>query len=182
MELTTRRLLLRPLREDDAPALARGLNNFNVSRNLARVPWPYSLEDASAFIALQRGFDPRGCVCAIAFNCAPDELIGMISYEPREDGRFELGYWLHESCWGLRIMSEAAAALVHYAFTMGGVSVLASGYHADNPKSGRILRRLGFVETHEEMNLSLAQGKDVATIKLRLGLADWLSQNESRAA
>ena len=182
MELETRRLILRPLNNEDAPAMAQALNNINVSRNLARVKFPYTLQDAEAFIARQFAFDQRSVVCAIAFKCAPDELIGMISYERSDDGRFEFGYWLRECCWHMRIMSEAVSALVYHAFAEGGVDTLASGYHMDNPNSGRVLRRLGFVETHSEMNFSLAQGTTVPTMKLTLTREDWLSQQKSRAA
>ena len=84
-----------PCRDDDAYALALGLNNLNVSRNLARVPHPYALEDAQAFIALQRNFDARDAVCAIAFRAAPEELIGMVSYEYGIKGdEANFGYWL----------------------------------------------------------------------------------------
>ena len=50
MELETRRLLLRPLRDDDAHAMALALNNLNVSGNLARVKIPYAVLDAHSFI------------------------------------------------------------------------------------------------------------------------------------
>ena len=183
MELETRRLLLRPLIDDDAHAMALSLNNLNVSRNLARVKFPYTLEDAQAFIPLQRSFDPRSKICAITFRCAPDELIGMVSYEYGINGdEANFGYWLRECCWGMRLMSEAAAALVHYAFTQGQVETLTSAFHTDNPNSGRILRRLGFSQTHEEMNFSLAQAKLVPAAKLRLTCQDWLAQQKGRAA
>ena len=81
MEIETRRILLRQLQDDDAPAMAQGVNNFNVSRNLARVKFPYFVEDAKSFIALQRSFDPRSVISAITFRAAPDELIGMVTYE-----------------------------------------------------------------------------------------------------
>ena len=182
MELETRRLLLRPLRDDDAHALTQSLNNFNVSRNLARVKFPYALEDAASFIALQKSFDPRSVVMTIAFHAAPDELIGMISYERQDNGSFNFGYWLRECCWGMRLMSEAATALVHYAFTQGGVDTLTSAFHTDNPNSGRILQRLGFAETRQELNFSLAQGTSVPTHQLRLTREDWLAQQKGRAA
>jgi RimJ/RimL family protein N-acetyltransferase len=183
MELETRRLLLRPLRDDDAPAMARALNNFEVVKNLALVPFPHTLEMAQGFIVKQRSFDPRGIVSAITFRCAPDELIGMVSYgfHPAPD-RFEFGYWLRQCCWNMGIMSEASTGLVDYAFATAKLDVLQSGYHTDNPNSGRILHKLGFVETHIEMNLSVAQGKDVPTAKLRLTRESWLAQQKSRAA
>ena len=86
------------------------------------------------------------------------------------------------ACWGMRLMSEAAAALVHYAFTQGQVETLTSAFHTDNPKSGRILSRLGFVETHQEANFSLAQGKSVPTIQLCLTAEAWFAQQKGRAA
>jgi RimJ/RimL family protein N-acetyltransferase len=164
MEIETKRLLLRPLRDDDAVAMAHALNNFSVSKNLARVKFPYSVEDAIGFINLQRGFVAPSKVCAITFRCAPDELIGMVSI--RED--FELGYWLRECCWHQGIMSEAASALVADVFKQPEIQTLHSCYYTHNPNSGRILRKLGFVETHQAMQFSLAQGKDVPVMKMRL--------------
>ena len=183
MELNTRRLLLRPLRDDDAPALSQGLNNFKVSRNLTRVKYPYALADAEAFITKQRGFDPRSVICAITFRAAPDEVIGIIAYEYRlgSEGA-EFGYWLRECCWHMGLMSEAAASLVHHAFTNGGAETLLSGYHADNPNSGRILQRVGFVETYRGRSFGLAQNCEVPTVKLRLTREDWLAQQKGRAA
>ena len=50
----TERLLLRPGWAEDAPALARAIADETVVRNLATAPWPYSLEDAEAFLASPR--------------------------------------------------------------------------------------------------------------------------------
>jgi RimJ/RimL family protein N-acetyltransferase len=124
MELETKRLLLRPLREEDAPAMAQALNNFNVNTNLARVKFPYRLEDAQAFIALRRGFDPRSVICAIAFRCAPNESIGVIAYEYGNDGQFEFGYWRRACCWHMRRMFEAAKPVIAHAFTQEGIETL----------------------------------------------------------
>ena len=182
MELLTQRLLLRPFRADDSQAVAQALNNINVARNLARVKFPYAVEDARQWFELQKGFDQRSVICAIAFRAAPDELIGTISYEYREEADAIFGYWLRECCWRMGLMTEAAAALVRHAFTEGKVSTLASAYHKDNPNSGRILRKIGFVETHETMSFCLALNKDVPSTKLRLTHEIWQAQQESRAA
>jgi RimJ/RimL family protein N-acetyltransferase len=173
MDIETKRLLLRPLRDDDAPAMVQALNNFEVAKNLARVPFPYTLEGADFFIALQRDFKQPSMTCAIAFRCAPDELIGVVSYEDN----FEFGYWLRQCCWHMGIMSEAAAALVQYAMTQTEVAAFSSGYHIDNPHSGQILRRLGFEEMHEELNFSIARGEEVPVAKMQLTRAGWLALN-----
>jgi RimJ/RimL family protein N-acetyltransferase len=183
MELETKRLLLRPLHDDDAHAMALALNNYAVAKNMARVAFPYSLEAAQHFINLQRSFDSRSKICAIAFRAAPDELLGLVSYEYAEKtGDYELGYWLRQCCWHMGIMSEAAMALVKYGFTLAHVQRLTSCYHVDNPHSGRILRKLGFGNDVPCTNSSLAQGKKVAVIKLNLTREMWLHHEKGRAS
>ena len=50
----TPRLLLRPGFPEDAPALAAAMSDGAIARNLAVVPWPYTLRDAEAFLASPR--------------------------------------------------------------------------------------------------------------------------------
>jgi len=50
----TPRLLLRPGFAEDAPALAMAIGDEAIVRNLAVVPWPYTLRDAEAFLASPR--------------------------------------------------------------------------------------------------------------------------------
>ena len=173
MDIETKRLCLRPLNDDDAVAIASGLNNYAVAKNLARVKFPYSVVDAQDFIGRQRGFDARSKLCAIAFRAAPEELIGIVSYEQAGLGATEFGYWLRECCWHMGLMTEAATALVAHGFASGDVETLHSCYHLDNPNSGRILRTLGFVETREEMNFSVAQCEEVAVMKMKLTSERW---------
>ena len=47
----TPRLLLRPGFPEDAPALAAAMSDAAIARNLAVVPWPYTLRDAEAFLS-----------------------------------------------------------------------------------------------------------------------------------
>ena len=51
----TKRLTLRPGWPEDAPALARAIGHESVIAKLARAPWPYTLDDAEAFLAQPRG-------------------------------------------------------------------------------------------------------------------------------
>lgn len=113
------------------------------------------MENAQKFIYLQRGFGVRSRIFAIAFRAAPDELFGVVGYEYDANDCVELGYWLRECCWRMGIMSKAAAALVPYAMTKTDIAMFYSGYHSNSPNSGRILRRLGFLQTREEMNFYL---------------------------
>jgi RimJ/RimL family protein N-acetyltransferase len=166
MIIETKRLILRPLADYDAPAMAAGLNNLNVSRNLTPVAWPHTIEMAQWFINKQRNLNASSLSRAIAFRAAPDEMIGHITYEYHENGHTEFGYWLKECCWHMGLMTEAATALINFARTETEIEIIHSSYHTDNPNSGRILRRLGFVETHLEMKFSVAQQKEVPVMQM----------------
>ncbi len=50
MKLETKRLILRDWREEDAQDLVDGLNNLNVTKWLAFVPYPYTEQDADRWI------------------------------------------------------------------------------------------------------------------------------------
>ena len=81
--IATPRLYLSRHEPWDADALVRGLNNFNVSKWLARVPFPYGLADARDFLALCRENDDRDQRLAITRD---GQLIGGISVGARRAG------------------------------------------------------------------------------------------------
>jgi RimJ/RimL family protein N-acetyltransferase len=58
----------------------------------------------------------------------------------------ELGYYVARSKWGTGIVTEAARAVVNHALHGLRLGFLTSGYFIDNPASGRVLDKLGFVE------------------------------------
>ena len=97
-------------------------------------------------------------------------------------GEYDFGYWLRECCWRMRILTEAAYAMVSHAFEVDHIDGLNAGYHTDNPNSGRILRNLCFIESRMIKEECLAQGGPVDCMRLRLTRENWFAQNESRAA
>lgn len=168
-EIETRRLCLRPLRPEDEFMLAAALNDFEVSRWLSRVPFPYTRDHAKAFVAAQTGGDPRNRICAIAFKAAPAVLIGVVSYEYLDSQAApEFGYWLGRAFWRRGLMTEAATALLAHGFAEG-IQTFASGYW--NPASGAVLRKLGFTEAGFARQFSVALGREVDCVKLRLDRA-----------
>ena len=52
--LESDRLILRPPRPSDIPALTVWLGDYDVAKNLARVPHPYGEADAEDFVAVAR--------------------------------------------------------------------------------------------------------------------------------
>lgn len=179
--IETARLRLRPLHQNDVETFVRELNNFEITRNLSRVPFPYLASDATDFIKFAGTVDGRSLICAIAPKASPDQLIGVISYEfSVEKNNAELGYWLAEAHWGKGLMSEAAEVIAQHAFTISKTETLIACHHNDNPVSGRILTKLGFVEVAHSTSFSKAQGKAVAVTNLSLSRNLWLAQQKSR--
>jgi RimJ/RimL family protein N-acetyltransferase len=175
--IETEHLKLRPLTHSDATVIAREVGNFNVSRNLARVPHPYSMAEALDFLDWIKTYDEKSLVCAVELKSAPSELIGVISYEfSVAEGVAELGYWFAEKHWGNGYGAAAASAMVHHAFMLGKHGRLVAAYHNDNPASARILLNLGFKPISHEKHYSKAQGIDVSSTKLSLTREQWLTR------
>ena len=79
-----------------------------MSKWLAVVPFPYSLNDTSSFIA--EALDSKN-IWDIIFEV---RFIGLIGLEK------ELGYWLARSAWGQGIVTEAVRAFVSNCFDRFG--------------------------------------------------------------
>src|SRR5690606_39636944 len=90
--IETERLVLRRPRLRDAPRIATLLNNFEVTKNLARVPYPYTINMAVDWLIRQTK------------DCAPDSITFAVR-DPRlgamgfcalhtADRYAESGYWL----------------------------------------------------------------------------------------
>lgn len=141
----TERLLLRPGWREDAPALAAAINDEGIARNLARVPWPYSEEDALAYLEGRQDADlPRFLIFARTLG-AP-RLVGGCGLSREEKGGLELGYWIARPYWGLGFATEAGRAVVRIARAMN-LPKLRAKHALDNPASGNVLRKIGFRPT-----------------------------------
>jgi RimJ/RimL family protein N-acetyltransferase len=160
--LGTRRLVLRPPTIDDAVAIMDLVGDAEVARNLARVPHPYSLSDARHFL---EEIVPREIVWAIETS---GRLVGMAGLSPEAEGEAELGYWIGRPFWGRGYATEAATAVVATGFADHGLHALTAGWFDDNPASGRVLAKLGFVPAGEGLRHCLAEGRDKRTFLMRL--------------
>ncbi len=177
--LETSRLVLRPLTESDLDDLVRGLNNFNVSKMTARIPYPYGLDDARAFLALCQAEEAGVLRLSIARREAPALVIGGVGYEALDEtDAAEIGYWLAEPEWGQGFASEAAVAVRDHAFRHCDFDRLIARYRTDNPASGRILAKLGFTVTGTTTCGSIAAGDNPAT-EVALTRGAWRSRRDA---
>jgi RimJ/RimL family protein N-acetyltransferase len=175
--LKTERLLLRPFRAEDAPAVHARCGEWNVARMLTRVDHPYTREMAESWIesheeAWNSGEEITFCVDL------DREAIGAVSLRRKETGVYVLGYWLGAPWWGKGLATEAARCAVRFAFEELGAENLTSGHFLDNPASGRVLEKCGFRYTDEGTEHSEARGEAVMHRNLECGLDDNNDQAE----
>jgi RimJ/RimL family protein N-acetyltransferase len=167
----TPRLLLRPGFPEDAPALAAAIADEAVVRNLAVVPWPYTLRDAEAHLASPRDPVLPSMVIFERTDGAP-QLAGYCALRRRPSGSVELGYWIARAHWGRGFATEACTALVDIARALGLAS-LDAGHFIDNPASGRVLEKLGFQPIGiVAPRMSCARGTEVPARMMRLRLRE----------
>ena len=161
--LATDRLILRPLTIADAAPMATLLNDFDIARMVSRIPYPYALDDAHAFLAHLQRVDPsreRG----FALHSDEAGLMGVVGLDPRDDSATELGYWLGKPFWGQGYMTEAVGAVLKWVGGAWGRRYLVSRHFADNPASGRVLTKAGFLYTGEvRQSCSLARREPVSS-------------------
>jgi RimJ/RimL family protein N-acetyltransferase len=81
------------------------------------------------------------------------EFVGCCGLRPYklEQGIPELGFHLRPKFWGRGLAPEAATAVINYAFETIGAKALSAGHHPDNANSKKVLTRLGFQYTHDEL-------------------------------
>ena len=89
------------------------------------------------------------------------EYLGGCGVGLRENGDFELGYWLGKPYWGHGYATEAAQALARMALMELEVTRLIAGWFHDNPASGRVLEKLGFVPNGAEQRDCVSRGHAV---------------------
>jgi RimJ/RimL family protein N-acetyltransferase len=167
----TPRLLLRPGFPEDAPALAAAIADQAIVRNLAVVPWPYTLRDAEAFLASPRDPVLPSFLIFERTDGAP-QLVGSCGLARRASGAAEMGYWIAKPFWGRGFATEACSALIHIARTLG-LARLEGSHFLDNPTSARVLEKLGFAPVGiVAPRMSCARGQEVPARLMRLRLAD----------
>lgn len=143
--LTTGRLLLRPFTIQDAPAVQRLAGDREIAANTVLIPHPYPEGAAEEWI---RGHDEPSDNDIFAIESHDSELAGELIgaiglHVERFHQRAEIGYWLGVPYWGRGYATEAANAVVSYAFETHGLQRVFGFHFTRNPASGRVLAKAG---------------------------------------
>lgn len=145
------RILLRKWEERDAHALYILASDPDVG---SRAGWqPHQSEEESRDII--RTVFNNDTTLAIVLKEDTNTPIGAIGYGPSCDcslparaGEPTVGYWIGKPCWNKGFCTEALRMVIEHARRQG-IPSLISGHYTDNPASGRVMEKCGFVPTGE---------------------------------
>ena len=148
LELTTRRLLLRPLRADDAPGMYAIYSDPQTMRF-----WSAQvigdLEAAASMVGddLRLQLDGSAAFWAVVLP-QTGRVIGKFSlfYINPENRRAEIGYVLNRQFWGKGYGTELLGAMIETAFDTYQLHRLEADIDPDNAASLALLRKFGFRE------------------------------------
>ncbi|MCL2826353.1 MAG: GNAT family N-acetyltransferase [Eggerthellaceae bacterium] len=172
-QLETPRLVLRPLRIDDAAdAFERWASDPDVARYMS-----WSLHRSIYDTLTWLGFE-----CATL--ASPDNftfgyvlkgtggLIGSggIHFSDEYHG-FELGYNLMKEQWGKGYATEAARRILDFATDELGIATFHASHATDNTASGNVLSKLGFTYTGDGFFTSADGKRAFPNKKYRLDIA-----------
>jgi RimJ/RimL family protein N-acetyltransferase len=169
--LETERLILRAPRLEDAKAMAQLANDRRIAENATRIPHPYKLADAEAFIAqVNKGDGELALLITL-----DDEPIGACGLSQLEGPAPDLGFWLGAPYWGNNYATEAARAVIDHAFSELGYEALQAGARVTNPASRRVLEKCGFQWTGVGLYRIRALSSSAPIDRFRLDRGIWAS-------
>jgi RimJ/RimL family protein N-acetyltransferase len=165
------RILLRPWHDSDAQSLFKYASEPDVGY---RAGWPphKSVEESHEII---RTVFNNDTTWAIELK-ETGEAIGAIGYGPgcdcnlpvREDESIT-GYWVAKPYWNLGICTEALQLMINYIRKTTDIPSIISGHFIDNPASGRVMEKCGFIATGEtciDENQYKGQGRPIRVLRL----------------
>jgi len=161
--IETRRLALRAPAPGDAQRLAELMADFDIARMTSRVPHPYGLADAEAFIDKVQDNDPA-TDCNFLIEHDDVGVVGGLGFFTPPGESLEVGYWIGRPWWGRGFASEALQGALAWARGGWKKRYVTAGHFSDNPASGTVLCKAGFLYTGRvEEKHSLARGGTVPT-------------------
>jgi RimJ/RimL family protein N-acetyltransferase len=155
---------LRPWRGSDAPRIVEACSDERTAHWLGRLPSPYTLADAEAYLEDRRTVlaDGRAVGWAVA-DPATDALLGSIAlFDLVPDRSAEVGYWTHPDARGRGVMTAAVRLAVGHAFGDLGLVRVAAFAAVGNAASRHVIERCGFTYI----------GTERQSVLVREGLAD----------
>lgn len=178
--LRSERLILRPLRAADAPAVFATYSDPEVVRYWSGAPWtePARAEDyiAGGIRDIADGSAMRLGV-ELAASGAWVGQVSLYNFDA-QNRRCDIGYALMRAHWGRGYIGEALAALLQFGFDTLDLHRVEADIDPRNDASRRAVERLGFKEEGLLRERWLVNGEVCDTVFYGLLRREWLSRQD----
>ncbi|GHU62902.1 N-acetyltransferase [Clostridia bacterium] len=173
--METKRLVLRPVVLEDAPDMFEYASD---EENVEFVfPRHHSVEDTRINIAKYFMENPLG-----KYGLELKEskkLIGTVDLRISEEhASAEVGYTLNKAYWGQGYVPEACEALLELGFLKCYLFRIASKHDIRNPRSGRVMEKIGMQKEGLIPNARIHKGQSVTDVIRGITIDEWKKRNE----
>ena len=174
--ITTARLVLRPWRAGDAPALQRLAGRREIADTMVSIPHPFTPEYAAQWIAGHAGAFARGEAVHFAITLADDgALAGAVELRAisAEHQCAELSCWIGVEWWGRGLATEATEAVVRHGFERLGLNRIVAFHMVRNPASGAALAKVGMCPEGLQRQAVCKWGRFEDVVPVAILREDW---------
>jgi RimJ/RimL family protein N-acetyltransferase len=113
----------------------------------------------------------------------PGTLLGAIGLRvDMEHNRAELGYWLGHPYWRNGYTTEAAAAMLRYAFEDLRLRRVHARHFAINPASGRVMQKIGMAREGVMRQHFVKWGRPVDVVFYGILAEEWRATRKEAAS
>lgn len=182
-ELSSGRLNLRLLREDDATDLLTIFGDPEVMRYWSGEPW-CDIGQAHQLLERDRASHADGSALRLGIERVGDRrIVGTVALFnlSMPNRRGEIGYALARREWGKGLMHEALSLFIDWIFGALGLHRLEADIDPANLASEQSLRRLGFQREGLLRERWIVAGKTADTALFGLLAREWLARPERRS-
>jgi RimJ/RimL family protein N-acetyltransferase len=149
--IETARLVLRPPVVSDAPTIAELADDRRVAEMLVGMPHPYRIADALAWIDEPVADGGQKHVIAVRGH-GGDTVVGVATLDFRRGARLPtLGAWIGAPFQGRGYATEAAHAVIDFAFLHQGHQRLSFTCRVTNTGGRRLIEKCGFQPVAQEL-------------------------------
>lgn len=160
-------LILKEIADSDLDAFVDLMCDVTLARNSGSIPYPVDHDWARERIEYLRAQEAEG-KRADRGLFEGDVLVGTVTWFINGDGNREIGYGIHRDHRGRGLATKAGQMAVDWVRATGYAGPIYAQHFQDNPASGRVLEKLGFVREGPAVGVSPARATSAPAWKTRL--------------
>lgn len=146
IKIETNRLILRKFKIEDADIMYRNWASDDEVTKYLTWPTHKNVNETRSILAgwVERYSDPAfyNWVIVLKEIGEPIGNLSVVKYDEKTASA-AIGWCMGKRWWGQRIMPEAARAVLQYLFEEVGFNRIAAQHDKENPKSGRVMQKIG---------------------------------------